>query len=62
MEDSALGGKLGMEGKGRGMKVMRGERWGGIWGRRRRFPAVEMKEMRWPLVAKLVERWRNGMR
>ena len=47
-EHSAAEGSLGISGRGRGIRVRRGERCGGILGILRRFLGVERNETLWP--------------
>lgn len=63
MEDSDRGGRFGrVWGKGRGTRWKREERGRGVLGSLERFLGVERKETLWPLEARRVERWWNGMR
>lgn len=62
MEDSDRGGRFWRWGKGRGMRLMREEREGGVLGSLERFLGVERKEILWPLEARRVERWWKEMR
>lgn len=62
IEDSDWGGRFGTWGKGRGIRLMREEREGGILGSLERFLGVERKEICWPFEAKRLERWWKGMR